>query len=117
MAWCVEQLEPDGFPYKLQNTKKNWLPATGTASILMPIVLPMHLVQNVPYFPFLGVIQDETLAGATFDYITDNNYDDRSRWYIFQTASRFSYHWWMTIPIHATMKGIRYGAGTVCLFA
>lgn len=106
MAWCVEQLGLDEFPYKLQKYQKELITRYWNGQFFNADRTTDAFSAECALFPFfLGVIEDEALAGATFDYITDNNYDDPFPMIYTKQSDVFNYHWWMTAPIMSEYEG------------
>lgn len=106
MAWCVEQLQLGGFPYKLQKYQEELITRYWNGQYFNADRSTDAFSAECALFPFfLGVIEDEALAGATFDYITDNNYDDPFPMIYTKQPAAFRYHWWMTAPFMPQYEG------------
>ena len=99
MAWCVEKLSLEGFPYTLQKYQKELITRYWNGQYFNADRTTEAFSAECALFPFfLGVIEDEALAGATFDYITDNDYDQPFPMIYTKQPDSFNYHWWMTAP-------------------
>ena len=99
MAWCVGQLGLESFPYPLQKYQEELISRYWNGQYFNADRATDAFSAECALFPFfLGVIEDEALAGATFDYITDNNYDDPFPMIYTKQSDEFAYHWWMTAP-------------------
>jgi len=106
LAWCVEQLGLGDFPYKLEKYQQELITRYWNGQYFNADRTNEAFVAECALFPFfLGVIEDEALAGATFDYITDNDYDDPFPMIYTKQSKTFKYHWWMTAPIMPEYEG------------
>lgn len=99
MSWCVEQLELKSFPFKLQKYQKELITRYWNGTYFNADRITDAFSAECALFPFfLGVIEDEAMAAATFDYITENNYDELCAMIYTKQPKAFTYHWWMTKP-------------------
>lgn len=106
MAWCVEQLGLGNFPYKLQKYQEELITRYWNGQYFNADRTTDAFTADCALFPFfLGVIEDEALAGATFDYITDNDYDQPFPMIYNKRPETFKYHWWMTAPFMPQYEG------------
>lgn len=106
MAWCVEQLALDGFPFPLQKYQEELITRYWNGQYFNADRMTDAFSAECALFPFfLGVIQDEALAGATFDFITDNKYDQPFPMIYTKQPGAFKYHWWMTAPFMPQYEG------------
>lgn len=106
MAWCVEQLGLDDFPFNLQKYQEELITRYWNGQYFNADRTTDAFTAECALFPFfLGVIQDEALAGATFDYITDNDYDQPFPMIYTKQPDAFNYHWWMTKPFMPQYEG------------
>lgn len=106
MAWCVEQLSLNNFPFPLQKYQEELITNYWNGQYFNADRVTDAFSAECALFPFfLGVIEDEALAGATFDYITDNNYDDPFPMIYTKQPAAFRYHWWMTAPFMPQYEG------------
>lgn len=106
MAWCVEQLGLGSFPYTLQKYQKELITRYWNGQYFNADRTTDAFVAECALFPyFLGVIEDEAMGAATFDYITDNNYDDPFPMIYTKQPESFKYHWWMTKPFMPQYEG------------
>jgi len=96
MAWCVEQLGLGSFPFNLQMYQKELITRYWNGQYFNADRMTDAFVAECALFPFfLGVIEDEAMGAATFDYITTNNYDDPFPMIYTKQPEAFNYHWWM----------------------
>lgn len=106
MAWCVKQLELEEFPFPVQKYQEELITNYWNGQYFNADRITDAFSAECALFPFfLGVIEDEALAGATFDYITDNNYDDPFPMIYTKQPGAFRYHWWMTAPFMPQYEG------------
>ncbi len=106
MAWCVGQLELKGFPYSLQKYQKELISRYWNGQYFNADRTTDAFSAECALFPFfLGVIEDAALASATFDYITDNGYDQPFPMIYTKQPEAFKYHWWMTAPFMPKYEG------------
>lgn len=106
MAWCVDQLKLDNFPHPLQKYQQELIENYWNGHYFSADRITDAFSAECALFPFfLGIIEDEALAGATFDYITDNNYDDPFPMIYTKQSGAFNYHWWMTKPFMPEYEG------------
>ncbi len=106
MAWCVEQLGLNGFPFKIQKYQEELITRYWNGQYFNADRTTDAFSAECALFPFfLGLIEDEALAGATFDYITDNEYDQPFPMIYTKQSSVFKYHWWMTAPFTPEYEG------------
>jgi len=106
MAWCVEQLDLQNFPYQLQKYQEELITRYWNGQYFNADRQTDAFSAECALFPFfLGVIEDEALAGATFDYITDNDYDQPFPMIYTKQPEAFTYHWWMTAPFMPEYEG------------
>lgn len=107
LAYCVEQLGlEEGFPYRLQKYQQQLITRYWNGQYFNADRNSDAFSADNALMPFfLGVIQDEALAGATFDYITDNNYDKPFPMIYTKQSKAFNYHWWMTGPVMPEYEG------------
>jgi hypothetical protein len=99
MAWCVEQLGLGSFPYDLQKYQEELITRYWNGQYFNADRATDAFSAECALFPFfLGVIEDDALATATFDYITDNDYDQPFPMIYTKQPDAFKYHWWMTGP-------------------
>lgn len=99
MAWCVERLDLENFPHKLQKYQEELITRYWNGQYFNADRTTDAFSAECALFPFfLGVIEDEALAGTTFDYITDNQYDQPFPMIYTKQPEAFTYHWWMTTP-------------------
>ena len=106
MAWCVEQLDLDNFPFPLQKYQEELITNYWNGQYFNADRITDAFSAECALFPFfLGVIEDEVMASTTFDYITDNNYDDPFPMIYTKQSGEFRYHWWMTAPFMPEYEG------------
>lgn len=99
LAWCVEQLELSEFPYKIQKYQEELITRYWNGQYFNADRTTTAFSAECALFPFhLGIIEDEAMAAATFDYITDNEYDQPFPMLYTKEPKAFKYHWWMTAP-------------------
>ena len=99
MAWCVDKLKLESFPYPLQKYQEELITRYWNGHYFNADRITDAFSAECALMPFfLGVIDDEALAGATFDYITDNDYDQPFPMIYTKESKRFKYHFWMTAP-------------------
>ncbi len=106
MAWCVEQLGLDGFPYTLQRYQAELITRYWNGRYFNADRATDAFSAECALFPFfLGVIKDKEMADATLRYITDKNYDDPFPLVYTKHSNAFKYHWWMTAPFMPEYEG------------
>lgn len=106
MSWCVEQLDLQGFPFKLQKYQEELITRYWNGQYFNADRTTDAFSAECALFPFfLGIIEDEALAGSTFDYITDNKYDQPFPMIYTKQPHAFTYHWWMTAPFMPEYEG------------
>lgn len=106
MAWCVEQLGLSNFPYLLQKYQEELITRYWNGQYFNADRTTDTFTADCALFPFfLGVIEDEAMAGATFDFITDNDYDQPFPMIYNKQSNAFKYHWWMTAPFMPEYEG------------
>jgi len=106
MAYCVEQLGLQDFPYKLQKYQKELITRYWNGQYFNADRTTDAFSAECALFPFfLGVIEDESLAGATLDYIVDEKYDQPFPMIYTKQPEAFNYHWWMTAPFMPQYEG------------
>lgn len=99
LAWCVEQLKLDGFGFKLAQYQSQLLSHYWNGRYFKADRQVSAFSAECALMPFfLGVIEDQTMAAATFDYITDNDYDQPLPMIYTKQSKAFRYHWWMSAP-------------------
>ena len=106
MAWCVEQLGLEGFAFSIQKYQEDLIRNYWNGQYFNADRTTEAFSAECALFPFfLGVIEDEALAGATFDFITDNAYDQPFPMIYTKQPQAFRYHWWMTKPFMPDYEG------------
>ena len=106
MAWCVDQLTLQNFPHPLQKYQQELIENYWNGQYFSADRITDAFSAECALFPFfLGIIEDEALADATFSYITDNNYDDPFPMIYTKQSGAFNYHWWMTAPFMPEYEG------------
>lgn len=106
MAYCVEMLGLANFPHQLQKYQEELITRYWNGQYFNADRQTEAFSAECALFPFfLGVIEDESLAAATFDYITDNNYDQPFPMLYTKQPDAFTYHWWMTAPFMPKYEG------------
>lgn len=107
MAYCVEMLELDGFPYKLQQYQDELLTRYWNGQYFNADRRTDAFSAECALFPFhLGVIEDAGMAGATLDYITQEKLNQPFPLLYTKQPDSFMYHWWMTKPFMPTYQGM-----------
>ncbi len=106
MAWCVEQLGLRGFPYPLARYQEELIDNYWNGNYFNADRTTDAFSAECALFPFfLGVIENELLAAATFDYITDQEYNRPFPIIYTKQSKEFKYHWWMTAPFMPEYEG------------
>ena len=106
MAWCVERLGLHNFPHPLQKYQKDLIENYWNGQYFSADRITDAFSAECALFPFfMGIIDDEALAAATFDYITDYNYDQPFPMIYTKQSNDFRYHWWMTAPFMPEYEG------------
>jgi hypothetical protein len=106
MAWCVEQLKLGSFPYKLQRYQAELISRYWNGRYFNADRTTDAFSAECALFPFfLGVIEDEEMATATFRYITDKKHDEPFPMIYTKHSKEFKYHWWMTAPFMPEYEG------------
>ncbi len=106
MAYCVEKLELEGFEFPVKKYQTELINRYWNGQYFNADRATSAFSAECALFPFfLGVIEDEALAGATLDYITDNKYDQPFPLIYTKEPEAFKYHWWMTAPFMPQYEG------------
>lgn len=106
MAYCVEQLDLNGFPYKLQKYQEELITRYWNGQYFNPDRVLTEFSADGALMPFfLGVIIDSTLFTATSDYIIEQKLDKPFPMIYTKDDTVFRYHWWMTKPIMPHYEG------------
>lgn len=106
MAWCVEQLGLKDFPFSLALYQNELITRYWNGQYFNADRTTDAFSAECALFPFfLGVIEDEALAAATLDFITDNQYDQPFPMIYTKQPKSFNYHWWMTAPFMPEYEG------------
>lgn len=106
MAWCVKELELDNFPYYIGKYQDELITRYWNGEYFNADRTTDAFSAECALFPFfLGVIEDKAMANATFDYITNHNYDDPFPMIYTKQPAAFRYHWWMTAPFMPQYEG------------
>ncbi len=107
MAYCVEKLDlSEGFQFPLAKYQEELVARYWNGQYFNADRSSNAFSADNALMPFyLGVVEDEALAGATFDFITDNNYDKPFPMIYTKQSKAFNYHWWMTGPVMPEYEG------------
>lgn len=99
MADCVDILKLDGFPYELLQYQEELLSRYWNGQYFNADRQTNAFSAECALFPFfLGVIEDEAMAGVTFDYINQEELNEPFPLIYTKQPDAFTYHWWMTKP-------------------
>jgi len=99
MAYCVEVLQLQGFPYELLQYQEELLSRYWNGQYFNADRRTNAFSAECALFPFfLGVIDDEAMAGVTFDYINQEKLNEPFPLIYTKQPKAFQYHWWMTKP-------------------
>ena len=99
LAYCVEMLGLDGFPHPLQKYQDELISRYWNGQYFNADRVTDAFSAECALFPFfLGVIEDEALASATFAYIVEAKLDQPFPMIYTKQPEAFRYHWWMTAP-------------------
>ena len=99
LAYCVEMLGLGGFPHSLQKYQEELISRYWNGQYFNADRTTDAFSAECALFPFfLGVIEDEALAGATLDYINDAKLNEPFPLIYTKQPDAFRYHWWMTEP-------------------
>lgn len=106
MAYCVEQLELENFPYPLQKYQEELITRYWNGRYFSADRITDAFSAECALIPFfLGVIIDSTLFEATSEYILEEQHDDPCALIYTKQEDVFRYHWWMTKPIMPHYEG------------
>jgi hypothetical protein len=106
LAYCVEMLQLDGFPYKLLQYQEELLTRYWNGQYFNADRKTNAFSAECALFPFhLGVIEDAGMAGATFDYINQEKLNEPFALIYTKQPEAFTYHWWMNGPVMPNYQG------------
>lgn len=109
LAWCVEQLGLEGFPFKLGIYQEELMRHYWNGHYFNADRATSAFSAECALFPFwLGVIENDEMAGYTFEYIEEQGLNKPFPLIYTNQPNAFHYHWWMTAPFMPN-----YEAGTL----
>lgn len=99
LAWCVEQLGLEGFPYPLQRYQSELITRYWNGRYFNADRETDAFSAECALFPFfLGVIEDRAMLDATLDYIEFAKLNRPFPLIYTKQTKSFRYHWWMNAP-------------------
>ncbi len=99
MARCVERLELDGFPYKVEQYRQELVDHYWNGTYFNADYSNTAFSAECALLPFfMGIVDDRAMANRTLDYIRDQKLNHPYPMLYTNQPDAFNYHWWMTAP-------------------
>jgi hypothetical protein len=106
MAYCIEELGLDNFPYPLQKYQEELLTRYWNGQYFNADRVQTAFSADCALMPFfLGVVIDSALFSATSNYIIEQKLDKPFPLIYTKDEGVFEYHWWMTKPLMPSYEG------------
>ena len=106
MALCVRELQLSAFPFAMEQYRDELIASYWNGEYFSADKKTTAFSAECALFPFfLNIVDNEVLAGKTFDYINEQKLNYPYPLIYTNTPEKFTYHWWMTAPFMPQYAG------------